>query len=171
MVPEIKRILYATDISKNSSSLVFSYTVDMARKNNADIVIVHAVEPVHHVSYAGASVAAMMKSAQRQEKEKSLEELNVRLQEFCQRTESQMDFSCKALVSKILIPVGNPAEEILKAAETEQCSAIVMGTHQKGFLSSAFLGSVTRSVLERSRIPVFIVPLPSQESYSEQDAI
>lgn len=170
MVPDIKKILYATDISQNSSSLIFSYAVDMAQKHNASIVIVHVVESVHQVSYAGATVAAMMKTAKKEEQEASLEELNARIQAFCKRTESQMDISCTELVSKILMPLGNPVEEILKAAEAEQCNVIVMGSHRKGFLSNAFLGSVTRSVLERSRIPVFIVPLPSAETYRKQDA-
>jgi nucleotide-binding universal stress UspA family protein len=171
MVPDIKKILYATDISQNSSSLIFTYAVDMARKYNATIVIVHAVEPVHHVSYAGAGVASMMKTAQRQEQETSLEELKARIQAFYLRTESQMGVSCNELVSKILIPVGNPVEEILKAADAERCDAIVMGVHRKGFLTKAFLGSVARSILERSRMPVFIVPLPSAETYREQDKI
>ena len=82
-----------------------------------------------------------------------------------------MGVSGNELVSKILIPLGSPAEAILKAAEAEQCDTIVMGTHRKGFLSKAFLGSVARSVLEHSRIPVFIVPLPSAEIYQEQDII
>jgi nucleotide-binding universal stress UspA family protein len=171
MVPDIKKILYATDISQNSSSLIFSYAVDMALKHNATIVIVHAVESAHQVSYAGASVAAMMKTAQKEEQEASLEELKARIQAFCIRTESQMGVSCSELVSKILIPLGNPVEEILKAAEVERCDAIVMGSHRKGFLSNAFLGSVVRSVVERSRIPVFIVPLPSEETYRVQDTI
>jgi nucleotide-binding universal stress UspA family protein len=41
---------------------------------------------------------------------------------------------------------------------------IVLGTHGKGLLRQAFLGSVARSVLERSRKPVFIVPLPSEKT-------
>ena len=171
MVPDIRKILYATDISQNSSSLLFSYAVDMALKHNASIVIVHAVEPAHQVSYAGSSVAAMMKTVQREEKEASLDELKARIEAFCKRMESQMGTSCAALVSKILMPQGNPVEEILKAAETERCDAIVMGSHRKGFLTKAFLGSVARSVLERSRIPVFIVPLPSAETFGKQDTI
>jgi nucleotide-binding universal stress UspA family protein len=171
MVPDIKKILYATDISQNSSSLVFSHAVDMARKHNATIVIVHAVESVHQVSYAGSSVAAMMKTAQREEQEASLEEIKSRIEAFCLRTESQIGISCAGLVSKILMPFGNPVEEILKAAEAEKCDIIVMGSHRKGFLTKAFLGSVTRSVLERSRMPVYIVPLPSAETYGKQDTI
>ncbi|MGZ3559114.1 MAG: universal stress protein, partial [Thermodesulfobacteriota bacterium] len=59
---------------------------------------------------------------------------------------------------------GHPVEEILKAADEEQCSLIVLGTHGKGFLRHTFLGSVARSVLDRGRKPVFIVPLPHEET-------
>jgi nucleotide-binding universal stress UspA family protein len=79
--------------------------------------------------------------------------------------------SCNELISKILIPIGDPVEEILRAADAERCNAIVMGAHRKGFLTKAFLGSVVRSVVERSLIPVFIIPLPSEATYREQDTI
>ncbi len=171
MIVDINKILYATDISQNSSSFVFSYAVDMAQKHNASIVIVHAVERVHQVAYAGSSVAGMMKTAQRKEQETSLEELNARIRAFCERTEHQIGVLCSKLVSKILIPVGNPVDEILKAANAERCDAIVMGTHRKGFLTEAVLGNVALSVLKRSRIPVLIVPLPSEATYREQDTI
>jgi nucleotide-binding universal stress UspA family protein len=65
-------------------------------------------------------------------------------------------------VAKILVQVGYPVEEILKVADEEGCDLIVLGSHGKGFLQHTFLGSVSRSVLDRSRKPVFIIPLPSE---------
>jgi nucleotide-binding universal stress UspA family protein len=41
---------------------------------------------------------------------------------------------------------------------------IILGTHGKGFLKQTFLGSVARSVLDRAKKPVFIIPLPQDES-------
>jgi nucleotide-binding universal stress UspA family protein len=35
-----------------------------------------------------------------------------------------------------------------------------MGTHGKGVLEHAFLGSVAEKVLRKARKPVFIIPLP-----------
>ena len=46
MIPEIKKILYATDLSKNSS-YAFLYAADMAKRHNARIVILHSIEPIH----------------------------------------------------------------------------------------------------------------------------
>jgi nucleotide-binding universal stress UspA family protein len=43
MVPQIKKILYATDLSKNSV-YAFYFAVDMARKRDAKIIILHAIE-------------------------------------------------------------------------------------------------------------------------------
>ena len=47
MIPEIKNILYATDLSKNSS-YAFFYAADMAKRHNARIVILHSIEPGRH---------------------------------------------------------------------------------------------------------------------------
>jgi len=38
-----------------------------------------------------------------------------------------------------------------------------MGTHGKGIMRHAFLGSVTKKVLRRVRKPVFIIPLQKGE--------
>ena len=43
MIPQIKTILFATDLSKNSA-YAFYYAVHMAKRDEAKIVILHAVE-------------------------------------------------------------------------------------------------------------------------------
>ena len=68
MIPQIKKILYATDLSKNSA-YAFFYAVDMAKRHNARIVIVHAVEPIHHVYTEG--VAIRLKKARKTSRRKS----------------------------------------------------------------------------------------------------
>jgi nucleotide-binding universal stress UspA family protein len=67
--------------------------------------------------------------------------------------------------------VGHPVDEILKIADEEGCDMIVLGTHGKGFLAHAFLGSVASSVLDRTRKPVFIIPLPSEKITIDWDGI
>ena len=91
-----------------------------------------------------------------------MEVIRNRLQKFCEKVEEKNNLACVSLVAKILVQVGYPVEEILKAAEDEGCDLIVLGNHGKGFLRQTFLGSVSRSVLDRSRKPVFIIPLPSE---------
>ena len=171
MIPEIKRILYATDLTKNSA-YAFFYAADMAKRYNARIIILHSIERIRHMYDDGGvpfQLEELLKEAKKQERKTDVEEIKRRLQEFCKRTETQMGGPCVELVSKILVPLGHPVEEILKAADEESCDAIVLGTHGKGFLRQTFLGSVAGSVLERTRKPVFIIPLPSEKTNIDWD--
>jgi len=43
MIPEIKKILYTTDLSQNSA-YAFRYAVNSAKKHDASITILHVVE-------------------------------------------------------------------------------------------------------------------------------
>ena len=95
-------------------------------------------------------IEAEFRKAKKQERETDIEDIKKSLQEFCKITETQMGAPFVELVSKILVPLGHPVEEILKAADEESCDAIVLGTHGKGFLRQTFLGSVAEDVLERT---------------------
>ena len=68
------------------------------------------------------------------------------------------------IVESIELCEGYPAEVILRKAEDLGCDVIVMGTHGKGFLSHTFLGSTAQKVLRRVNKPVFIIPLPKEET-------
>jgi nucleotide-binding universal stress UspA family protein len=53
---------------------------------------------------------------------------------------------------------GAPHVEIVNQAEKENAELIVMGTHGRGGLASAILGSVTERVIHRATCPVLVVP-------------
>jgi len=172
MIPQIKKILYATDLSKNSV-YAYRYAMDMAEKHNAEIIVLHVIEPIppqvrHYVSIYVDE--ARWEEKIKTEQEIGIEQIKKRLQEFCKK-ESQDDPGCLLLVSKILVQPGHPVEEILRTADEEACEAIVLGTHGKGFLKHTFLGSVACSVLDRSRKPVFIIPLPHEDTGLGLDGI
>jgi len=42
MIPKIKKILYATDLSKNSA-YALRYAINSAKRNDAEIVILHVM--------------------------------------------------------------------------------------------------------------------------------
>ncbi len=173
MIPQMKKILYATDLSKNSS-FAFYYAADMAKKHGAKIVILHCIATIPpSVYYEGGIVEAekFLRQAKEQEKAENIAEIKKRLQEFCQKVESQIGPPCIDLVSAIVVKEGYAVEEILNTADAEECDVIVLGTHGKGLLRQAFLGSVARSVLERARKPVFIIPLPSEQTVVDWSAV
>lgn len=160
MIPEIKKILYATDLSKNSA-YAFYYAVDIAQKRNAKIIILHVIEPVSPLVRGYVGDETILK-IQHQNIEQTIEEINRRLKDFCRIVEGKLG-PCLELVADILVRVGHPVDEILRVAEKEGCDLMVLGSHGKGFLEHTFLGSVSRMVLDRSRKPVFIIPLPSED--------
>jgi nucleotide-binding universal stress UspA family protein len=165
MIPQIKKILYATDLTKNST-YAFHYAIDLARKHDAKIIIIHCVDSVSPSIYGEGITEDVFRLLQRnkeREKEQDTAEINQLLQQFCQNIESQIGPPCVNLVSETVVKEGHPAEEILNTADTMECDVIVLGTHGKGWLKHAFLGSVASSVLERTRKPVFIIPLPSEK--------
>ncbi|NMG75413.1 universal stress protein [Aromatoleum diolicum] len=55
------------------------------------------------------------------------------------------------------IAVGHVADTIIRYATERHFDKIVMGTHGRGALLDALLGSVAHAVLERSPIPVTLV--------------
>ncbi len=167
MIPQIKKILYATDLSKNSS-YAFLFATDMARRSDARIVILHVLEriPPYAEVYTG-----MTYEMEQKKREETVEELKKRLWGFCKRAETQIGPPCVELVSKMLVPLGYPPEKILNVADEEGCDVIVLGTHGKGFLAHTFLGSVSRAVLHRTRKPVLVIPLPSEKASTEWDGI
>ena len=165
MIPQIKKILYATDLSKNSV-YAFRYAVEIAEKYDAEIIILHVIEPIPSAARHYMKIyvdEAKWEEKIKYEQDVAIERIEKRIREFCKQ-ETQKAPQCLARVTNILVRPGYSVEEILKAAGEEDCSIIVLGTHGKGFLKQTFLGSVAHSVLDRTDRPVFIVPLPYKET-------
>ena len=158
MIPQIKKILYATDLSRNSA-YAFYYAVDLAQKKGATIVILNAIEPVpaYVRNYIGDTEKIDLNRH-----EEIIKVIQQRLNNFCQNVDAHIGSPCAELVSKVIVRVGYPVEEILSVADEEGCDVIILGNHGKGFLIQTFLGSVSRGVLDRTRKPVFIIPLPPE---------
>ena len=55
------------------------------------------------------------------------------------------------------IGVGDPAQVIIDYAQANNCDEIVMGTHGRGALGGAVMGSVARNVIHQSSRPVVLV--------------
>lgn len=160
MIPKIKKILYATDLSENSA-YAFRYAVNSAQKHGAKIHILHVLEEIKT-----NILAAYYELEKLQEiREKGKEEIKVRIQKrletFCQR-ELMKDPECRDLIASTEVVEGDPTTEILRKADELGVDLVVMGTHGKGLLEHAFLGSVAEKVLHRIKIPVLTIPIPKE---------
>ena len=165
MIPEIKRILYATDLSDNSA-YAFRYAINSALKHDAGIIILHVFELITTTNRFALDLYLnedLRKKIFNESVSDTLDRIRKRLKIFCDK-EFSGDIKYAGKVEATEICEGFPAEEILKKADEFNCDAIVMGTHGKGLISHAFLGSTTKRVLRRTRKPVFIIPLPKGET-------
>jgi nucleotide-binding universal stress UspA family protein len=160
MIPQIKTILLATDLSKNSA-FAFYYAVHMAKRDEAKIVILHAVEPLPPMLISFGDFSHKVAQDRWDETVKKFKE---RIQDISVKVDTQMGIASVDFISKILIRLGSPVEEIIKTVDEEGCDVIVLGTHSKGFLQQTLVGSVCSSVLHRTRKPVLVVPLPSEDT-------
>lgn len=145
---QFEKILFATDFSENSEH-AFDYAYALAQKFGSQLIILHVInEPVDlrgfyvpHVSFENL--------------EKEIEEgAEKMMQKFC-RTKIK-DFSNY----KANIVTGIPYEEILKKADEENVSLIVLGTQGRSGIDHLLFGSTAERVVRKSARPVMTVRLP-----------
>lgn len=161
MLPAIKNILYATDLSKNSA-LAFRYAITLAESLDAKIAILYVLPMIDSamevpiITQMGEDQYYKLMEEKSRETIKKIEE---RLHQFTSR--EVMDARrYEERVSSILVHEGDTVDEILKTGKKLKSDLIIMGAHGKGILSHTFLGTVPDKVLRRSRIPVLVVPMP-----------
>ena len=163
-MPRIDKILYATDLSKNSA-YAFRYATDIADKHNA---LIHVLNVLEELPESAKTVLKSYLSDDQYEKFRNRKEdlkgvIKERLSVFCDNVQKD-DPQCVFRVASIDVIEGHPVNEILKYAESNNCDLMVMGTHGKGILAHALLGSVAEKVIRKSRIPVMVIPIPEDET-------
>ncbi|MEW6673404.1 MAG: universal stress protein [Thermodesulfobacteriota bacterium] len=169
---EIKKILYATDLSE-SARHAFAYAVSLANAYGASITILHVLFNVPNVDsiaafYIGQDEWNKIKQRTLDDARQALigkKRENVAIKEILSRfseTVSAEAEAAAALTDEILIKKGNPEDQILQQAEERHCDLIVMGSHGHGAIAEAVIGSTARKVLRRSKIPVLVVRLPQE---------
>lgn len=165
MIPKIRKILYATDLSMNST-YAFRYTVNSAKQHNAEIVILHVIEKLPNSvrSLVSAYLDESQQKAILEEKITHAEErIQKRLKVFAEKELEDQPELLK-LISAVKVVEGFAPDEILKMVHELDCDILVMGTHGKETRNHTYLGSMARMILGRIRKPVFIIPLPSGEA-------
>ena len=142
------KILFATDFSE-SSEHAFEYALSLAQQFKSRLTILHVInEPVDlrgfyvpHVSFENL--------------EKEIEEgAQQMMTKFC--ATHIKDFANY----ETLIVTGIPYEEILKLAEKNQVSFIVLGTQGRSGIDHLLFGSTAERVVRKALCPVVTVRLP-----------
>jgi universal stress protein A len=145
----IKKILCPTDFSA-PSFLAIDAAIELAKIAGAEIIMIHAVPPLPAVTHptaatvfdTGAYLREMLthgrESMQHLIKEKMPDKMPVRS----------------------MVLSGNPADEIIRAADNEEVNLIVIATHGFTGWRRFVFGSVTERVVRLSTCPVLTIPAP-----------
>jgi len=161
MLPSIKHILYATDLSKNSA-FAFRYAVKLAKEMDAKVTILYILPMVDSAMEVPIIIQMGEEKYNKLREEKTreaIEQIEEKIRGFS--VKELKDVECKKeIVTSIMVHEGDAVDEILKTAEGLSSDIIILGAHGKGILAHTFLGSVPQKVLRRSRRPVLIVPIP-----------
>ncbi|MBX3199072.1 MAG: universal stress protein [Labilithrix sp.] len=135
-----KHILVATDFEETSERAL-DKALQLAEDLDASVTIVHVLQapPVYYSAYAQGLAWPVdeLDGAARRALDAALA--------VAQKRHPKVD---------ALLLVGAPRERILEAAAERKADLIVMGTHGRGGLVRAVLGSVAESVVRASPIPV-----------------
>lgn len=149
-VPEeaFRHVLVATDFSAASADAV-PHAAAFARAHDARLTILH-VAAVYPTTRYGPEIDETAREALEQGAEKRLAAISV----------PAADLKIEARVVRAY----NAQEGILRAAEDDDADLVVVGTHGRGGIGRALLGSTAGSVVRHAHCPVLTVRPASQDA-------
>ncbi|WP_428033341.1 universal stress protein [Amphritea sp.] len=160
MLPDVKKILYASDID-NGSRPAFRAAVSLCGHYHSQITYLHVIEPLS--ASAQSIVQTMINDETLNElHDQSLANLKVKIQErierFCESELEQNEILAEGAINS-RVEEGVPWKTILKVADEIDADVIVMGTRTHSAMGQFLLGSTANKVMHNSKRPVLIVPL------------
>ncbi|HSH70181.1 MAG TPA: universal stress protein [Deferrisomatales bacterium] len=171
MIPEIKRVLFATDLSENSRH-AFHYAAAIASRFDADMILIHVMESAPHGAQEQlrALFGEEKWSEMQEEHQQSARDVLIgkrtdydlirrALDRLCTDA-NEASARCSFEAVEVLVTQGKVVERILGAAADKHCDLIVLGAH-KGLLGKTAVGTIAKAVLHGSRVPVVVVPPPA----------
>ncbi len=162
MLPQINKILYATDLKENGSKKAFRMAVSLAVSHNAKLIVLHAMETL------GTSMLRVLETTLSEQELATIRtqgvdnlkaELQKRIDQFCDEECPNEDHTYPGGAPVTVVDEGEPGEVILRNAKKYEVDLIVMGTRTHSGLSQFLLGSEANKVIHHSEIPVMIYPL------------
>jgi len=147
-----RKILYPTDFS-DCSARALEYVKKLREAGTSEGVLVHVVD-VREIEAVVTSAAWLGETAAEYEarfQNEIREDAKKRLDEVRHELEGA------GLKVSVKLPEGVPFKKILKIAEDEDVSLIVIGSHGKSNVREMLLGSVSEKVIRGSKRPVLVV--------------
>ena len=167
LVPDFKRILYATDLSETARHAV-RYACSLGHRYDAEVTVLHVIPDILDELSKGAGINLADHIDKREWErfnrngvEKAQQAIHQRIHETSKSVTQQMP-RCPLADENILVQTGNPADCIVSSARKGRYDLIIMGTHGHGKFEDRIIGSVAADVIRHSDVPVMVVRLPRE---------
>jgi nucleotide-binding universal stress UspA family protein len=140
---KIKRILVPVDFSDSSAKLL-NYAIEFARMHQAELILVHVIEPLNYAVPRWIPEPTALLEEQRKEAAAQIAKLEKRARDKRIRCVSEIHFG---VVYQVI------------ADFAQQCGAdlIVIATHGRTGLAHMIIGSVAERVIQSAACPVLVV--------------
>ena len=147
----IKKILVATDDSEPAQKAL-TYAIDLAATLRASLTAIHVVDM--------PSIVGRQAVPEKVSPTHLFEPVEDYMKQAAETFMADLRTSCsqQGIHFEGIIKTGHPVEEIAKTARDIHADMIILGSHGRGALGSALLGSITLGVIHQDmHIPVLIV--------------
>lgn len=135
-----RKILVALENSRADQSLV-PHISELARQLGSELLLVHVADGWVARNYNRLKLA---------ESEEMRED-----KQYLEKTADKL--RAEGVTVTIKLALGDPPEEILKAAHEEKCDMIAMASHGHRLIGDLVLGSTIHEVRHKATIPILLV--------------
>ncbi len=142
---EVQQVLVAYDRSEMSHEAL-KRAISVAKKKEAQLIVVHVIEPLFVQSPFAKSVD---EDAIKRDIIKQIDQLNA---------EAQVEYM-------LFVESGKAADVITLKAKKTQADLLVVGSHGKEDVESEHFGSTTMKIIQHTHIPVLVVKNRTQSIY------
>lgn len=154
-----KRILVPTDFSPTAEKAL-RFAIDLAGRTGAVVMHYHVFIPAEG-SFAGREEDLQkLNEEERSIRLKKLERLTQKVLESVNTEKSGKESGANGFVPNVNCEIGVAPliESIIDYAQNKEADAIVMGTQGASGLKQVLIGSTATRILQRSPLPVWLVP-------------
>ena len=169
MLPEIRTILYCTQLGPNSA-YVFRYAWSIAQRYDARIVVLHVMETLSSRQRAfveGYSGMGSLSEIVAKAEQEAVERIPKRIEEFCRREIGKGEW--RKVVSRILVAEGKAAPRILEQIPAVNADLVVIGASDEATVMDRLIGNTARSIVKGSPVPVLTVQAPEGKQHLTLD--
>lgn len=141
-----ERILYPTDFS-DVAKKALQYVKQLKDAGGREIIVLHVIDQSNLDLLSSYSSIQDYLNIEREIEERAAQEIA-----FIVNDLKHLGFTVRARIER-----GLPFREVLRVADEERPSVIVLGSHGKSNLEEIFLGSVSEKVVRKARYPIMVV--------------